>query len=171
MTHRRAALATLLCAGLGLAAADTATAVTTTRTVGQLANGLCGANNPANDPNLRRLPTGLKNAGTTTVSVVCAQWADDTTAAVANSVVVYFKNDKTVGANVSCTLSMGVPYYGQVASTRSVYVAAGGTANILWDADQYGTNANQQWVNLQCSVPSAFTMREIFFSYDEDVGL
>ena len=149
-----------------------APAAVVTRDIVQLANGMCDANNPANEQYLRRLPTGLRNGGATPVSVVCSQWGDHYNAAAVKYVRVNFKNDKTVPTTVTCTLTMGTPMFGQVTSTKSEYASAGGgEAAIVWNTEDYGTDATSQWVNLQCSLPQAVTMREVFFRFDQDVGL
>jgi hypothetical protein len=150
--------------------ATDATAATVDRTIMQLAPGVCGANNPVNDPSLRRLPTGLKNATTVNVSVVCNMWGDDATAAVMGYVFVYFKNEKTTSSSVTCTLSAGVPVYGQTTSTKSMTLAAGAVNFLAWNSADYGTDVNTQWVNLQCSVPAGWSMRELGVVYSENVG-
>jgi hypothetical protein len=147
-----------------------AEATTVNRTILQLATGVCDANNPANDPNLRRLPNGLKNASAGSVSVVCSQWGDDNTASFMAYAVVWFKNEKAAGATVNCTLSAGTPFYGQTAITKSVYVAGGAEGSVTWDFNDYGFSSNMQWVNLQCSLPAGWSMRDIYFSYAEEVG-
>jgi hypothetical protein len=151
-------------------AASTATAATGSRFIWQLAPGVCGANNPANDVSLRRLPTGLKNASTGPVSVVCSMWGDDNNAVPMSVAYVYIKNEKTVGANMTCTMSAGTPYYGQVAITKTIYIAAGATSNFDWDGSDYGFSADIQWFNLQCSLPAGWSMRELQFGYSEDIG-
>jgi hypothetical protein len=148
----------------------TVDAATTQRSILQMAPGLCGANNPANDPYLRRLTNGLKNGGTTTVSVVCSLWGDSTATSYASMAYVYFKNDKTTGVNVNCTLSMGRPRDAQTAITRSTYVAAGAVASTVWTNADYGNDANKQWVNLQCSLPSGVVIREIGADMHEEIG-
>jgi hypothetical protein len=171
MNNRK--LKTTLCS-IALAAlasvATNASAVTSQRVIMQLGPGSCGANNPANDQYLRRLPTGLKNATTTNISVVCSLWADDPSPAAMSFVGVFFKNEKATGSTVNCTLSAGTPYYGQIASTKSLYVAAGGTSQINWNTSDYGSGTDTQWVNVQCSVPAGWSMRELSYFYEEEVG-
>jgi hypothetical protein len=147
-------------------------ATTSQRNIAQLGVGLCGANNPANNTSLRRLVTGLRNVSAGNVSVVCGQWGDDNVASgYANPVAVYFHNDRAAGYNVTCTLTMGVPNYGQVAYTRTSYIAAGASGSISWNGTDYGSqNLNAQWVNLQCSLPQSFTLQEVQFIYSEEVG-
>jgi hypothetical protein len=145
-------------------------AATVQRVIGQLANGLCGANNPANDPSLRRLLTGLRNVGTSNVSVVCSQWGDDYSTLAATSTVVYLRNDKATGANATCILAMGTPFHGQVTVTKTIYVAAGVAVPLSWTTVDYGTNVDMQFINLQCSLPPGFTMQEIGLQYDENIG-
>jgi hypothetical protein len=147
-----------------------ASAATSNRAITQLATGICGANNPANDVYLRRLPTGLKNAGANNISVVCSLWGDDGTAQAATSMWVYFRNDKNVAGKVYCTLAMGVPEYSQVVVTGSIIVPAASSASFYYDTDDYGTSIDKQWVNLQCSLPPGYSMREVAMMYDEDIG-
>jgi hypothetical protein len=161
----------LAAAALGLALASTpASATLSTRSIMQQASGICGANNPANDVYLRRLPTGLKSAGASNISVVCSLWGDDGSTQAASAAWVYIKNEKAVGANVYCTLAMGVPEYSQVTVTRTVYVPAGATSAVFWDTTAYGTSIDKQWVNLQCALPPGWSMTEIGMTYDENVG-
>jgi hypothetical protein len=152
-----------------LGAATAAPAATADRSIVQLAAGICAANNPANEPSLRRLPSGLKNATTSNVSVVCAQWGDDDTAAAMASATIGFKNEKTSGYSVTCTLSAGTPLHGQVASTKSLYLAGGATGAITWTTADYGTGPDMQWLNAQCSLPGGWKMQEVGFAYAEDV--
>jgi hypothetical protein len=154
-----------------LAGAQTeASAATVARSVMQLAPGVCGANNPANDVNLRRLPVGLKNAGTVSVSVVCSQWGDDNNSQAMGAAYIYFRTEKTTPATVTCTLSAGTPFYGQVASTKSLTLAGPTTGALVWTEADYGSSADTQWANIQCSVPAGWLMRELVFSYAENVG-
>jgi hypothetical protein len=148
-----------------------ASAAVVTRDIVQLANGMCDANNPANEQYLRRLPTGLRNGGANTVSVVCAQWGDRYNAAAAKYVRVDFKSDKSVPTTITCTLTMGTPLFGQVTSTKSEYLAAGGETAIVWNTEDYGVDPSAQWVNLQCGIPQAVSMREVFYRFDQDVGM
>ena len=170
MKTRQLPLLAAVAAVLLLAPAPGMGAASKTRTVMQLANGLCGANNPANDPKLRRLTSGLRNTDPANVSVVCSQWGDDATGSASSFVFVYFRNDKAVSASVSCTLTMGVPSYTTTTSTKSLSLAAGASNFIGWNTSDYGSDLNAQWVNLQCSVPQSFTMREIGFNIEEYVG-
>jgi hypothetical protein len=171
MSRRR--LRPLPLAALVLAAslASPAPAATQTRYIIQLAPGVCGANNPANDVSLRRLPTGLKNAGTSTVSVVCTLWGDDGTAAAATNVRVFFSNGKPTAATITCTLHMGLPVTFQTTSTKSANVAGYSSNNQLsWGTTDYGSDANAQWATLQCSLPPGFTLAEFNVNYEENVG-
>ena len=147
-----------------------AVAATTSRGITQVASGSCGANNPANDANLRRLPTGLRNVGTTAISVVCTQWGDEYGSTSPIYVYVFFRNEKTTTISVSCTLSQGIPYYGQVSTTRSISLGGGVVSSIQWDDAQYGTSWQQMAANLQGSLPPGVTMREIGFAYNENIG-
>ena len=160
------ALATLVVALIPL----TTTAVTQDRKILQVATGLCGSNNPVNDQYLRRLPSGIRNSGTVNISVVCSQWADENTVGPASQVFAYFRNDKAVAYNVTCTLSEGIPFYGQVTSTKTVSVPAAGSDFISWSTADYGSADKSKWTNLQCSLPQAFTIREIGMTYPENVG-
>jgi hypothetical protein len=150
--------------------ATDASAATVGRNIVQLAAGICDANNPVNDQYLRRLPSGVKNASTTNISVVCSLWGDDYTAAAMTGAGVYFKNEKTTAGTVTCTLQAGIPYYGQLARTKSLTIAAGGYDFIPWSTADYGTGTNMQWVNLQCSVPAGWNIREVYVLYNENVG-
>jgi hypothetical protein len=140
------------------------------RSVIQMAPGICGANNPANDTSLRRLSSGLRNTGTVTVSVVCTLWGDDSSPEAAVAANVYVRNDRASGANFTCTLTHGIPVYGQTTSTKTVYVAANSGGVLSWTPTDYGTGTNQQWVMVQCSLPQAMTIQEITSAYYEDVG-
>jgi hypothetical protein len=155
---------------LAAPSADAVDVLTQTRTVIQLATGLCGANNPANEPKLRRLPSGIRNTDPANVSVVCSQWGDDAAISGSSYVFVYFKNDKAVNYTIACTLTMGVPSYTTTVVTKSVIVTAGTDNFIGFSPSDYGSDTNAQWVNLQCSLPQAFTMREIGFNTEENIG-
>jgi hypothetical protein len=172
MNASRTLTAAALTAGLvaALAPANASAFTLATRTILEQAVGLCGANNPANDQYLRRLVTGLKNAGTSNVSVVCSQWGDDANAQAAQLAFANIRNDKPTGMNVYCTLTMGQPGYSQVAITKGIYVPANTTSTVSWNTSNYGTNEEQQWVNLQCALPPGYALREIGYVYDEDIG-
>jgi hypothetical protein len=49
-------------------------------------------------------------------------------------------------------------------------VGGNASSNLFWDETDFGTMADKQWVNLQCSLPQAFTLREIGYTYNEDIG-
>ena len=166
----RTAFPLALAALFAAATPGLAAAASTQRFIVQLASGLCGANNPANDSSLRRLPSGLKNAGSSNVSVVCSQWGDDFATAPAYTAYVYFRNDRSGSYKVTCTLTMGTPNYSQVASTQTITIAAGATGHLQWTTADYGSDNNMQWVNLQCSVPPAFSMREVGFGFEQEIG-
>jgi hypothetical protein len=158
------ALATLL--------SSAAPAATVQRRIFQLAPGICGANNPANDSQLRRLANGLRNSGTSTISVVCTLWGDDGTVAAASAVQLYFGNNKATGATLACTLTMGLPLSSQTTSTKSQSVAGYGINALLeWNTGDYGTSGDAQWATLQCSLPPGITLNEISMTYLEDVGM
>jgi hypothetical protein len=162
----------LTVAGVVLLAAGAATvsAATVSRTISQNAPGLCSANNPANQQYLRNLLGGLKNATTVSVSVVCSKVGDDQTVNAMNSAFVYFKNEKATSGTVTCTLAAGSPFYGQTNYTRSATIGGGGTGSIFWDTTDYGSSNHNQWVNIQCSLPAGWVMREVGSLFDENVG-
>jgi hypothetical protein len=155
---------------LALAAASTAGADTFERQMVQVASGTCGANNPANDASLRRLVTGLKNSGTTTVSVVCTLMADHNNVEAPSLVYIYARNDKAVGGNISCTLTQGIPSSGQSATTRSVYVSAGGTQVLQWTQADYTGSSAMAEPNLQCSLPAGWSLQEVGYFYYETIS-
>jgi hypothetical protein len=157
--------------GLLVAALPSAApAGTLPRTLIQVGPGACNANNPANDTNLRRYPTGLRNVGTSTVSVVCTQWGDAGNAAAASNVTVYFRNPKSTGTYVTCTLTMGTPQYTQTAVTKQVDLPGADGAVLTWTTDDYGTNNDKQWANLQCGLPAGMVLEEIQVVSAEEIG-
>jgi hypothetical protein len=154
-----------------LAGATTdASAATVGRTLSQLAPGLCNANNPANQDYLRNLLTGLKNATTVNVSVVCSKIGNDQATSAMSSVFVYFKNEKATSGTVSCTLAAGSPYWGQTNYTKSMTLAAGASNYIGWTVADYGSSTHNQWVNVQCSLPPGWNMQEVGSIFQEEVG-
>jgi hypothetical protein len=156
---------------LAAAVAPSAPAATAPRGIIQLAPGICGANNPANDAQLRRQSYGLRNVGTTTISVVCTLWGDDYTVAAATSVRLFASNGKATQASMSCTLHMGLPVNGQTTSTKVLTIPGyNSNSQLSWTTTDYGTSQDAQWVTLQCSLPPGFTIAEINMNYDENVG-
>jgi hypothetical protein len=145
-------------------------AATQQRLVLTIGSGICSANNPANEPNLRYLTTGVKNAGSTTISMVCAEWGDRLAGAAPTSVYVIVANDRLSTVGVSCTLSQGTFAAGQVAVTKSVSIGAAAFETLTWTQSDYGASQNQQPLNLQCSLPPAGVLRDIGYYYDEPVA-
>jgi hypothetical protein len=164
-------LAPLAVAALVAAVASPpSSAMTATRNIVQVGSGLCAANNPTNNTSLRRLPQGLRNVGSVNVSVVCSLWGDDATAAAASAVAVYLRNEKTDGTHVTCTLTMGTPFYTQSASTKTTDLPGADGSQLEWSTADYGTDGDKQWVNLQCSLPPGIVIEEIHMAYAEDIG-
>ena len=159
----------LLLAGLVVltGTAVDASAAYVDRVLSQLAPGLCAANNPANEQYLRYLLSGLRNAGTANVSVVCSKVGDDLTGASMTQAYVYLLNNKATEGTATCTLASGSPYYGQVSYTKTVTVAAGLEGAAVWTTSDYGTSADNQWVNIQCSLPPGWTMQEVGSAFAE----
>jgi hypothetical protein len=151
-------------------ASPLASATTAPRNIVQVGSGLCAANNPANNTSLRRLPQGLRNVGSVNVSVVCALWGDDATAAAASAVAVYLRNEKSEGTHVTCTLTMGTANYTQVATTKTTDLPGADGSQLEWGTADYGSNADKQWVNLQCSLPPGIVIEEVHMAYAEEVG-
>jgi hypothetical protein len=146
---------------VGIAAGLPSAGAATTSELRQLAPGVCSANNPANDPALRLLPaSGLRNAGTQNVSVVCAVAGNAAAGNAITWIQVRVRNDRTADYPMTCTLWLGVPG-NNVASTQAATVSAGSDGQFFWDGTQYGNDALKQAVNLQCSLPQGFTLMDI----------
>jgi hypothetical protein len=146
---------------IGLAAALPAARAATTTETRQLAPGVCSANNPANDASLRLLPaSGLRNAGTQNVSVVCSFAGNAAAGNAITWIQVRVRNDRAVEYPVTCTLWLGVPG-NNVASTQAQTLTANSDGQFFWDGTQYGSDALKQAVNLQCSLPQSFTLMDI----------
>lgn len=148
---------------------STGNAVEVTRQVVQNAPGICGAVDPAEDLYLRRYPPSLYNAKPGPVQVICQLSGD----ANSNGVTyggAYFKNSSAVAGTVACTMAAGSTHFGVSYKYKSQLFAPGENSFIGWAAST-DFPAGKANISFSCTLPQGFAIHELWFYYNENVGL
>lgn len=169
MTLVRSAVATITISTLLVAFSPIASAVTLDRQPLRTATGACNGALPAYEGALRKRPLAVSNEGTTSAFVSCSTPGDEL--GLPNDAVgLYFTNNGSTAATVNCTFVDGVKFYGVAYRPKSVELAAGQYAPIIWLPSEYTLTTFSRWANFNCTLPAGVEINEVITRNEENVG-
>jgi len=160
---------------LNFLATPEASAATEGRTEIITAAGACVPFSPTGQ--IRYAASSVRNAGTSTFYLACAQQGDWQASGNGTTVAsVYAQNSSAEEITINCTLRPG---YGGGAGTttsggaypKSLTLPAGNGNYMLWDAGVViGAGARFANPNFTCTMPAGAAINFLFTTYDEEVG-
>lgn len=156
---------------LALAAASgSAHAVDASRDVISHGPANCQAALPVFDGQIRKRPRAIANEGTGMAFITCDFEGTPNSLGVVTLAGVRLQNRSSAPATVSCTLVQAV---GDIengpSGTKSVAMAAGSTALLVWTAADFGGNLLSSPA-MSCGVPPGVEIYATKLTYNEAIG-